>query len=219
MIHCCPKREYYVDNYLIPSMTEQGIKPEQIIKYNDVNGDGNLKSCIKSFSTLPENGATWHLQDDVMISKDFKVKSESFDIGIVAGFCQLYSSSYPAGYVKADKMWYSFPCIRIPNKIALGFVKWFETAKERDYYRRWVSGNKFDDNLFKDYLEETHVADSRFIYNLAPNIVEHIDYMIGGSTINHHNSGEAQSLYWEDKQAVIDLYNRIKADENFKITS
>jgi hypothetical protein len=43
--------------------------------------------------------------------------------------------------------------------------------------------------------------------------------MIGGSTINHHNSGEAQSLYWEDMQAVIDLYNRIKADENFKITS
>ena len=43
MIHCCPKRMWYVEEYLIPSMLRQGIDRDSIIIWNDNKG-GEIKS-------------------------------------------------------------------------------------------------------------------------------------------------------------------------------
>lgn len=49
LIHTMPKRKWYVENYLIPSMLEQGIKKDSITIYNDDNKAGNLKTCMTAF--------------------------------------------------------------------------------------------------------------------------------------------------------------------------
>ena len=50
MIHSCDKRLWYVNEYLIPSMKEQGIKNEDIIIWNDDKHHGNLGSYIDSYN-------------------------------------------------------------------------------------------------------------------------------------------------------------------------
>ena len=73
LIHTYPKRLWYVEQYLIPSMLAQGIDKASIIVYNDVNKEGNLLSCMKAFASVNnDDNGTWHLQDDVLICKDFK---------------------------------------------------------------------------------------------------------------------------------------------------
>ena len=49
IIHACLDREWYVDEFLIPSMIEQGIPKENIEVWMDRNRDGCLLSCMKCF--------------------------------------------------------------------------------------------------------------------------------------------------------------------------
>ena len=49
LIHAMPKRMWYVEKYLIPSMIEQGIAKENIRVYNDEKGEGNLRACLNAF--------------------------------------------------------------------------------------------------------------------------------------------------------------------------
>ena len=65
MIHTCPKRKWYVDEFLVPSMIEQGIDSQDITVYNDENEDGHLMAFMNSWKQLKEGG-TWHLQDDII---------------------------------------------------------------------------------------------------------------------------------------------------------
>ena len=60
MIHLTPKREWYVNEYLIPSMIKQGIKREDIIKWNDDKGYGKglyeiFKHSDKLLEKIAEN--------------------------------------------------------------------------------------------------------------------------------------------------------------------
>ena len=74
LIHACPRRMWYVEEYLIPSMLKQGIAKGDIRVYNDKEGEGNLRACMKAFALcegIP--GGTWHLQDDVCICRNFKI--------------------------------------------------------------------------------------------------------------------------------------------------
>ena len=49
LIHACPQRLWYVNDYLIPSMLLQGVKRDDIEVWNDADGRGNLTSCMESF--------------------------------------------------------------------------------------------------------------------------------------------------------------------------
>ena len=52
MIHCCPKRIWYVEEYLIPSMLRQGIDRENIIVWKN-NKNGFFRSMEETvFSTI-----------------------------------------------------------------------------------------------------------------------------------------------------------------------
>ena len=84
MIHTCLQREWYVRDYLIPDMIGQGIPEENIEVWLDSERRGNLTSCLESFEAAGRRGSgRWHLQDDVLISKDFAEKTAEFDDGIV----------------------------------------------------------------------------------------------------------------------------------------
>ena len=126
LIHAMPKRIWYVNEYLIPSMIEQGIKAEDIRVYNDEKREGNLKACMKAYEMCEGDGGTWHLQDDVCISSSFKALTEKYDTGIVCGFKSEYDGTQMPGIVPVQNMWFSFPCIRIPNSIAREVAKWVQ---------------------------------------------------------------------------------------------
>lgn len=198
LIHACKPRLWYVNGYLIPSMREQGISETDINVWVDEHNEGNLHACIKSFESLSDKpGGTWHIQDDVLLSANFKLITEAEDRGIKCGFASRYDKGRP-GDVWVSDMWYSFPCIRIPNPVAADFVKWFN--KNRKYYANYVETGKHDDTLFQIYMTERFPMMK--IMNIAPNLVEHVDWMIGGSQVNSQRTEEVRSVYWEEPELV-----------------
>lgn len=209
MIHTMPKREWYVRDFLIPSMLAQGIDESCIKVYNDVENAGNLKACINAFSEVEGNGGTWHLQDDIIISHDFKEQTEAHDDGIVCGFKSFYDGDNPAGIVNREQMWFSFLCIRIPNNIATDCAEWIRHYMiGNPVYAEWWEDGKNDDMLFRKYLEQYH-KDIKAL-NLNPNIVDHIDYLIGGTVNSSKRIRQIRSKHWTDEYLVDELKMRLK---------
>lgn len=202
MIHSVPERMWYVDNYLIPSLLEQGVLIDDIQVYTDEKRQGNLFSCIESFRLCTKNENTWHLQDDVVIAEDFGQRTTELEQvdGIMCGFCSYYDrdNKDKVGKVTPEQMWYSFPCIRIPNALAKEFVEWYdnEVVGEMEF-NKWIIDRKHDDQLFRCFVQRKHSQER--IVNLNLNLVDHIDYLIGGSTTNQQRSEHARALYFDNK--------------------
>ena len=210
MIHSCNQRKWYVDKYLVPSMLKQGIKQSDILVWNDDKEIGNLESCMQSFlyTQSYKGGADdgiWHLQDDVIICRNFKELTEQYNKDIVCGYCHDGDGyKHMIGRVDTKRMWYSFPCIRIPNDIAYGCAKWFYKDVINNYeYHQWIKAKKYDDAIFHIFIEDyTDVP----ILNLSPNLVDHIDYLIGYSVVNQiRGKVETRAIYFEDKDLVDNL--------------
>lgn len=205
MIHTCPKREWYVNEYLIPSMLKQGIKESQITVYCDSDKQGNLRACMNSFLTLPDESGTWHLQDDVLLCRDFKKRTEMYNHGLVAGFIsQRWNNEVPFGIVNASNMPWTFPCIRIPNKIAKSAAKWIlsDIVGNPIYTAQTKDGNG-DDWAFKLYLQTYHKNDK--IRVLEPSLVEHIDWFIGGSSVGSKRLEPTVARRFDDQDLVEQL--------------
>lgn len=210
MIHTMPKRLWYVEEYLIPSMVAQGISRDKISVYNDTKKEGNLRACMNAFKSVgcSEEG-TWHLQDDVIISHDFKEQTETHDKGIVCGFKSMYDKGNPEGEVEREKMWFSFLCIRIPNKIAIECADWvLRYMIGNPVYRYWWENGKNDDMFFRWYLKDHYPDISGF--NLSPNIVDHIDYLIGGTVNSSKRIVQIRSELWEDEYLVKELERQME---------
>lgn len=214
MIHAVPQRMWYVKEYLIPSMIDQGIAEDDIIVYVDKKKEGNLKSFIKSFKQAGklENEGTWHLQDDVIISHNFKTVTESIDFGIVCGFKSGYDKDTPAGPRPIQEMWFSFPCIRVPTKIARECAEWVEKFMigNQVYKEYWKDGVN-DDWFFRRYVWDYYKND--YIINLNPNLVDHIDYLIGGTVNSSKRGKQMRSVLWEDNYLVEELGKKLKERE------
>ena len=210
LIHAIPKRMWYVNNYLIPSMLKQDIDKNDIFVYNDINRFGNLKACMQAFkSTVYDDSGTWHLQDDVLISRNFKEITEKYDDGIVCGFCSIYDKNHLPGKVSLKEMWFSFPCIRIPNKIANDCADWvLNKIIGNPIYKDFWKDGKNDDWAFRSYLENFYKRITAI--NLNPNIVEHIDYLIGGTSSGIERDKKAVARFWQDRDLVIELKNKLE---------
>lgn len=210
LIHAMPKRMWYVEEYLIPSMLEQGIKREQITVYNDEKGEGNLRACMKAFaSNRGVSGGTWHIQDDVCICKDFKTLTEALDFGVVCGFSsEMYDGPGRIGAVKFSDAWFSFPCIRIPNDYAAACSEWVlrYIIGNPVYEPYWRNGAN-DDWAFRAYMKEFHKDECAI--NLAPNLVDHVDYLLGGGTGKKKRSTPCRAQYFKDFDVVERLEGKI----------
>lgn len=216
MIHACPQRMWYVTEFLVPSMLEQGIPEADITIWNDTEKRGNLAACMAAFESLPDDGGTWHLQDDVVISADFAKKTKEHDAGVVYGFCNRWFKDDPAitGTVYAEDAWHSFQCVRIPNRYAKEAAAWIrnEAPEMRAEAAILIKLNKGDDTLFREYFLEKHGRETAV--NLAPNIVNHIDYMIGGPVTNQWRGFIAGSDIWEDSTILYELRQKLKERGN-----
>jgi hypothetical protein len=210
LIHACPKRMWYVDEFLIPSLKAQGI--DDIEVWNDTEGKGNLQSCMESFAARTGDGGTWHIQDDVLICKDFAKRCAELDKGVVYGFCCEYFNDdiRQRGTVHQPDSWHSFQCVRIPDQYARDCAEWVYTdAQYRYIFSEWVKTGKMDDSFFWSFMEDRHPYD--LVYNVAPNLVEHVDLIIGGSVVNDRRGYWARSDWFEDDDLVDELIDQIKA--------
>jgi len=215
LIHTYPKRLWYVNEYLIPSMLKQGIEKCDISVYNDSEGEGNLRACMKAFASVPDDdNGTWHIQDDVCISKDFKERTEWYDHGLVCGFSSLlYDGDIEAkkGAVKREDMWFSFPCIRIPNKWARECAEWVVNyiIGNPVYKRYWEKGVN-DDWAFRTYLSTFHK--DCVALNIMPCLVDHVDYLLGGGSGINKREKPCRAQYWDSPEMVQRLEEAIGHD-------
>lgn len=208
MIHACPAREWYVNEYMIPSLVAQGIDKDQIIVWVDRDGAGNLASCIDSFFVAAQNGRdTWHLQDDVIISETFVKRARAAPDGLICGFCvaEYENGNDTQGQTIARYMWQSsFPCIRVPDKLAGKFVDWYiDEAQSRDDLKPYIETGKKDDFLFYVFMLEKNFAYP--VTNMVPHLVDHVDWLIGGSTINKTRDFIARAAHWQEHNLIEEL--------------
>lgn len=210
LIHACPERMWYVKEFLLPSLDAQGLHADV---WNDSEGKGNLFSTMESFRECGKNdGATWHLQDDVIICADFAERIQQNTEGVVCGFASQNFGPYMHyhGLVPAIFMWYSFQCIRIPNELANEFTDWFyDDAMHRTKYSPQVVDGKHDDWFWREFMNERHK--DMMVTNLAPNLVDHIDYLIGGTIINRQRRIQInRAKFWTDNDLVEKLEIQLK---------
>ena len=215
VIHACLQREWYVRQYLIPSMLKQGIKDENISVWLDSDSKGNLQACMECFDSMPEDGNTWHLQDDILISSKFKEVTEEYDKLngiIVCGISIKHdiendAEKWNKPITGIDYLWWSFPCIMIPNKIARDTAYYYKYVpdKNTDYWKRYKKG---DDSVFRKFLQMYHPL-IEFV-NLVPNIVAHIDYLLGGSLVNTQRAYQLYATHFEEPELVEQLKEDLK---------
>ena len=218
MIHAVPERMWYIDGYLIPSMEEQGIRKEDIVVWCDNDHIGNLKSWLASCRQCAQDADTvyayWHMQDDVVISRSFAEKIRSLhDLpGVVCGFGSCYDRKNSDGLICPAAMWFSFQCIRIPNEFMPQFLRWFDRHKV--WYDKHVRANKYDDMFFMKYMQD--MKKQEYVLNLAPNIVDHVDFLLGGTTINHERKYKTtRSCYWTDEAVVWELAKKLGREKEY----
>ena len=207
LIHACKPRMWYVDGFLIPSMTAQGVASGDISVWVDKDDVGCLESCFRAFESVPDDAdGTWHLQDDVVISRRFRELTEQYDSGIVCGHAWYKHTGIigMTGEVRLEQMWYSFPCIRIPNYMARGCARYYrETILTESQYEPWRKARRYDDTVFNLYLQ-THGTREKII-NLVPNLVAHIDYLIGGTVANERRIEPGEEPYFDEPETIEDL--------------
>lgn len=213
LIHACPQRMWYVRDFLVPTLQEQGAKHIEV--WDDIHKKGNLKSCMDSFASRTGDGGTWHIQDDVLPCRDFVKRCEEYDEGLVYGFCcRNFNDRLDAyGEVYVPDAWNSFQCVRIPDEWARDCAEWV-------YSQAWLSESpspelpilfklgKGDDTFFHEYMNCRHATETAL--NLKPNLVEHVDWLVGGSSIQHWRDYLARAEFFDDLDLVDELKNRIK---------
>ena len=126
MIHACPIRMWYVEGFLVPELERQGA--DEITVWCDTEKQGNLRACMAAFSACTGDGGTWHIQDDVLLCRDFVKRCRAHDEGVVYGFCNETFRDDPqqAGRLSVADAWHSFQCVRIPDSYARDCAAWLD---------------------------------------------------------------------------------------------
>lgn len=214
LIHACPQRMWYVSEFLVPELKAQGA--EEIEVWNDVEKKGNLKACMESFAARTGIGddGTWHIQDDVLLCRDFVKRCREHDEGVVFGFaCRNFGDRLDAyGEVYTPDAWNSFQCVRIPDAWARECAKWvLSKAWEGESASvelpvLFVLG-KGDDTFFHEFMQSRYPYE--VVENLKPNLVDHIDWLVGGSSIQQWRDYLARAEFFDDQNLVDELRDAI----------
>lgn len=216
LIHACPQRMWYVEEFLIPSLLSQGAAAVEVEIWNDDAGRGNLQACMDSFAARRGDGGTWHLQDDVLLCRDFVARCREHDEGVAFGFCcRNFGDRLDAfGEVYPPVAWNSFQCVRIPDAWARDCAEWvhsgaWEIESPSPELPILQALGRGDDTFFHEYLLCRHPYETAL--NIRPNLVEHIDWLLGGSSLHQWRDYLARAEFWEDKGLLEDVRARIKA--------
>lgn len=209
LIHACPKRMWYVEGFLVPELQRQGA--EKIEIWNDIEGKGNLRACMEAFASRTGEDGTWHIQDDVLLCRDFVERCKQHDEGVVYGFCneQFTDDPYQTGHVSVEDAWHSFQCVRIPDSYARECAAWLDgPGRTTAHYPIWIKSGKMDDDVFRSFLIDQHRNET--VENLKPCLVEHVDWIIGGSILSPWRGFFARACWWDDEELVQELKEAVK---------
>lgn len=212
LIHACPQRMWYVEKILMPMLKVQGA--EDVGIWCDTERRGNLTACMDSFAARTGTGGTWHLQDDVLPCRDFVQRCSELDEGVVYGFtCGAFGDSLQqTGRVYAPDVWHSFQCVRIPDAYARECAEWYASGEWRkagdpDLFAL-QDLNLGDDSFFRTFLQIRHGREQ--FTNAAPNLVEHVDWLVGGSVLSPWRGFLARSALWDDHGELEALKHEIR---------
>ena len=214
LIHAVPERMWYVREFLLPTLQAQGA--DQIEIWNDATHVGNLAACMAAFAACGGEDGTWHLQDDVLPCRDFVQRCRDLDSGLVYGFCcRNFTDRLDAfGTVYAPDAWHSFQCVRIPDAWARECAEWVRGERWRqespipELPILWEL-NKGDDSFFHEFIQCRH--GDAIVENVRPNLVEHVDWLIGGSYLQPWRGYLARAEYWDDEDLIDALHDRLRA--------
>lgn len=209
MIHACPQRMWYVEEFLAPELERQGADEVEI--WNDTERKGNLRACMEAFTSRTGEDGTWHIQDDVLLCRDFVERCRQHDEGVVYGFCNLEFTDDPlqTGRVSVEDAWHSFQCVRIPDAYARECAAWLDgPGRTSGLYPVWIRSGKMDDDVFRTFLRDQHSRET--VENLKPNLVDHVDWIIGGSILSPWRGHIARAYYWDDEDLVRELQEAVK---------
>lgn len=204
VIHAVPERMWYVEGFLIPWLESQGA--DRIRVWCDEVHAGNLAACMDAFAAMEGDGGAWHIQDDVLPRRDFMRTCREFDSGVVYGFCCEYFTDDPdlAGTMYAEDAWHSFQCVRIPHAWARDCAAWFYSGDWRKLADPQLDvlwpDNKGDDAFFRAWLLAEH-GDCTVV-NLKPNLVEHVDWLIGGSVLSQWRDYFARASWFDEPETL-----------------
>ena len=109
------------------------------------------------------------------------------------------------------KMWYSFPCINISTELTTEFAKWANANLwQSQHFKEAVKRNNCDDLIFREWLYDTHGKTEEI--NLAPNVINHVDKMIGGSMCNKQRdpNKDTMSIFWDEDDVIANLEKELK---------
>ena len=204
LIHAVPERMWYVNEFLIPALQAQGA--EEIEIWNDTEHRGNLAACMDAFAAREGDGGTWHIQDDVLLCRDFVKRCRQHDSGVVYGFCceQFTDDPRQFGRVSVEDAWHSFQCVRIPDSWARDCAAWLEgDGRLHEQYPLWIRSGKMDDSVFRAYLIAEHGRET--VENLRPCLAEHVDWIVGGSVLSPWRGFIARAYWWDDEDLVREL--------------
>lgn len=212
LIHACPERMWYVDQFLVPSLAGADVRI-----WNDTARHGCLRSCMEAFASCADGGDTWHIQDDVLLCRDFLARAETFPSGpVVSGFCCAWFGDDPdlTGTVYMEDLWHSFQCIRIPDARARECAEWYSSgswARESDNVRLAVlaAANKGDDTFFHEFMAVRHGTETAV--NARPNLAEHVDLLLGGSVLHPYRDYQARAHWWPDEDLVAALRYELRS--------
>lgn len=210
MIHSVPQRAIAVGK-ITAELIRQGFHKDDIFNYIDHELEGALPAFRKSIDFLDHRVIdpfedVWHLQDDVVLSKDF-VKAIAFacfrrDADVVCGFHSSADKKTAPFKDDFDKfpMYHSFPCIRIRSWVASEFNSWLSTTDDPWVLEKIPTG-KFDDSLFRRFIWYRESTDSPIAYkNLSYSIVDHRSDIYGGSIVNPTRTDPLRALDFADEE-------------------
>lgn len=222
VIHTSPKRIDFVNKYQVPILIKYGINEKDIVVWNDTEFKGQLKAWLECAEEILKTDSIydgcWHLEDDVVPCKDFlNLTSQPPQNDIVQGFrCKEFDDHYDCiGKQPIDKILYGSQCIWIPNVYLKSMLKMFEeevlTGKRRKPL--YDAGKFYSDTLLKCAMNKYHKY--TFVYNLENSLVDHIDYLIGGSSVGVIRSKKICRAIKFDNQEEIDKLEQKLKEDNF----
>lgn len=216
LIHAVPARMWYVRDFLVPQLRAQGAAADEVEIFPDDRRLGNLRACMEAFAAREGDGGTWHIQDDVLPCRDFVRRCRQLDDrDVVMGFCSEAFGDDPdlTGTVYVPDMWHSFQCVRIPDPWARECAAWvlsraWALLPNPDLPALWKQG-RGDDSFFREYMMAMRGTGTA--YNAAPCLVDHVDFLLGGSVLSRWRGFCARAALWDDEELVDDLRGRLGA--------
>ena len=92
-------------------------------------------------------------------------------------------------------------------------MEWFENEGQyRQDAQQQLRDKKHDDWFFQVFVMDKEVANGLRVLNMIPNLVDHVDYLVGGTLVNQARLIKVnRATYFPDPDLVDELEEKLKS--------